>query len=376
MKYLFLIAAFNAFFFTALMFQKKPRALHDNILIMWLIYLGLFIGVYAFYSHDLFTRFHLLSATLISLLMLHGPFLYTYVLALVTDRDSLTSKSFLHLVPFVLFNLYVLGASANPDLSERLNLEKVFPGSNTPLLFSIFLVMTALSGTFYFLLTIRLFRRLDLNIFNNFSNPTDVDPLWIRRLVIVFGIVWTALITVTVIHHILGMFSMVFCTDGLFLSLSVFVITVGWFGLKQKVVFSSENFVVTAGAAIDQPRYSGSRLSARDAQAYADQISGYMTANRPYLNPDLSLPQLATDLNIPGHYLSQVINEQFGLNFHDYINGYRVEEFKKKVSSPGSDSFSLLGIAFECGFNSKSAFNRIFKQFTGMTPSQYKRTSG
>ena len=235
MRYAFLIAAFNAFFFTALLLQKKPRALHDNILIAWLIYLGLFIGVYAIYSHELFTRFLMLSISLVSLLLLHGPFLYTYVLTLVTGRTLPAGKDSIHLIPFVLFNTYVLAASFNPGLALKLNLENVTPGQQTPFLFSFFLVMTALSGTFYFLLTLRLFRNLDRNISNNFSNTEGVDPHWIRRLTIAFGVIWTVLITITVIHHILGLFSAGFCTDGLFLTLSVFVIQIGRASCRERV---------------------------------------------------------------------------------------------------------------------------------------------
>lgn len=374
MKFIFLIAAFNAFFFTVLLFQKKPRALHDNILIFWLTYLGAYIGVYAFYSHELFTHFQLLSISLISLLMLHGPFLYYYILTLVSDKNRISGKDLLHLIPFVLFNLYILISSFNPEISEKLNIEKVSPGDNPPLLFSFFLIMTAFSGTLYFLLTIRLFKKLDINIFNNFSNPVNIDLYWIRKLVLVFGIIWTALISVTVIHHIFHMFSMVFCTDGLFLSLSVFVILIGYFGLKQKVIFSSEDIIVLGKATRVQTKYSGSRLSDSEAKQYTEKLTDYMKSAKPYLNPDLSLPQLASELNISSHYLSQVINEQFNLNFFDFVNGYRVDAFKEKIIDPEFRNFSLLGIAFECGFNSKSAFNRIFKQSTGITPSQYKKS--
>jgi AraC-like DNA-binding protein len=169
------------------------------------------------------------------------------------------------------------------------------------------------------------------------------------------------------------MFSMVFCTDGLFLSLSVFVILIGYFGLKQKVIFSSENIVADEVTKI-QTKYSGSRLSDSEAKQYTEKLTDYMKSAKPYLNPDLSLPQLATELNISSHYLSQVINEQFNLNFFDFVNEYRVESFKEKIADSEFRKFSLLGIAFECGFNSKSAFNRIFKQTTGITPSQYKKT--
>ena len=373
MKFIFLIASFNAFFFTILLFQKKPRALHDKILIFWLLYLGLFIGVYAFYSHELFTRFQLLSISLISLLMLHGPFLYQYIKTLVSDEIGLIWKDLLHLVPFILFNLYILFSSLNPDISQRLNIDLVSPGAGTPVLFSSFLILTAFSGTLYFSLTIRLFKKLDINIFNNFSNSANIDLYWIRKLVLVFGIIWTALISITVIHHIFNMFSMVFCTDGLFVSLSAFVILIGYFGLKQKVIFSSENLTVAGEVPRNQTKYSGSRLTDAEAKQHVEKLTVYMKSAKPYLNPDLSLPQLASELNISGHHLSQVINEQLSLNFFYFVNGYRVEAFKEKIKDPQNRNYSLLGIAFECGFNSKSAFNRIFKQATGLTPSQYKK---
>lgn len=372
MKFIFIIAAFNALFFTVLLLQKKPRALHDNILIGWLIYLGLYIGVYALYSHDLFTHFHLLSISLLSLLMLFGPFLYGYLEALVTDKRRILLKDLLHLVPFVLFTLYILIASFSPNLSAKLNIEKISPEHNPPVLFIFFLIMTAISGTVYFLLTIKLFKKLDIQIFNNFSNAANIDLSWIRKLVLVFGIVWTALISVTVIHHVFQLFSMVFCTDGLFLSLSVFVILIGYFGLKQKIIYGNEEIVVPVEPGDTQTKYSRSKLSDSEEKQLADQLKKHIDSSKSYLNPDLTLSQLAAEIGISSHLLSQVINEQFNLNFFDFVNQYRVAEFKQRIVNPNYESYSLLGIAFDCGFNSKSSFNRVFKKSTNLTPSQYK----
>ena len=375
MKFIFLIAAFDAIFFSVLLLQKKPRALHDNILILWLLYLGLYIGIYSFYSHELFIHFHLLSISFLSLFLLHGPFLYYYILTLVSDKRQIYKKDLFHLVPFILFNLYILIASFSPDISEKLNIEKLSLHNDPPLLFLFFLILTAFSGTVYFLFTFKLFKRLDINIFNNFSNSADIDLDWLRKLVLLFGVIWTALISITVIHHVFHMFSMVFCTDGLFLSLSVFVILIGYFGLKQNVIFNNENVIVTDNLSRIQPKYSGSRLNESEEKQYAEKLISYMELLKPYLNTDLTLPQLAVELGISSHLLSQVINEHFKLNFFDFVNQYRVEAFKQRIVNPKYENFSLLGIAFECGFNSKSAFNRIFKKSTGLTPSQFKATA-
>src|SRR5690606_38677089 len=108
-------------------------------------------------------------------------------------------------------------------------------------------------------------------------------------------------------------------------------------------------------------KYAGSTLKETDAETYAEKLKIYMSEKKPYLNPDLTLPQLAGELNIPSHYLSEVINKNIGQNFFDFINRYRMEEVKTKIINPGYQKYSVLGIAFEAGFNSKSAFNRVFK---------------
>jgi AraC-like DNA-binding protein len=167
---------------------------------------------------------------------------------------------------------------------------------------------------------------------------------------------------------------MSFCTDGLFLSLSAFIILVGYYGLKQKEIFTrfpiEDNDFVT-----DQKRkYQNIHLSETEIANYTERIKVIMEQKRPYLNPELSLPELASLIDIPSYHLSRIINEKFECNFFDFINGYRMNEVKNKLTDPNFNNLSLLGIAFDCGFNSKSAFNRIFKKYTGLTPSEYQKT--
>jgi AraC-like DNA-binding protein len=82
---------------------------------------------------------------------------------------------------------------------------------------------------------------------------------------------------------------------------------------------------------------------------------------------------LAEETEIPAHYLSRIINEHHGQNFFDFINSFRIEEFKRRLADPHYKNFTLLAIAFDCGFNSKSAFNRFFKKVEGISPSEYKK---
>jgi AraC-like DNA-binding protein len=98
-----------------------------------------------------------------------------------------------------------------------------------------------------------------------------------------------------------------------------------------------------------------------------------MIVSKPYLNPKLTIHDLAHDIEVQPHQLSKIINKEFHSNFFEFVNSYRVEEFKKKVCSEEFKNLTILGIALECGFNSKSSFNRIFKESTGITPGDYLR---
>ena len=99
-----------------------------------------------------------------------------------------------------------------------------------------------------------------------------------------------------------------------------------------------------------------------------------MDNQKLYLDEKLTLPKLASELDILPNYLSQVINERYGKNFYDYINTFRVAEFQKIIQDPKKRHYTLLTLALECGFNSKSSFNKYFKKSTGQTPSEYLET--
>ncbi len=372
MRYIFLIAAFNAFFYTVLMIRKK-KALHDKILIGWLIYLGICTGGYALFSDILFNGYQILSAAFISLLLLHGPFLYLYISALINDRFRFKLISLYHFIPFLLFNLYLFISLFFTRASVHISLDHVETASNTPLLFNLFLILTVLSGPVYFVLTLNKFKELNINIFNNFSAPENVNPDWLKKLVYSFGTVWTLLMVAASLHHVFHFYTLEFCADSLFLALSVFVILIGYFGLKQKEIFIHYHDGSVDEISEPKAKYAGILLKEGEAEELADNIERFMEKEKPYLVSDLTLPDLANRLNVPPHHLSRVINETLGLNFFEFVNRYRIKEVKDKMMDPEFINFSLLGIAYESGFNTKSAFNRVFKKLTGMTPSAYKK---
>lgn len=101
----------------------------------------------------------------------------------------------------------------------------------------------------------------------------------------------------------------------------------------------------------------------------------HMSEEKPYLDDQLSLSQLASNLNITDHTLSKVINEGFSINFYELINRYRVQEFIEIASDPRNANKTFMGLAYAVGFNSKSTFNRSFKKEKGCTPREYFKQS-
>lgn len=112
-------------------------------------------------------------------------------------------------------------------------------------------------------------------------------------------------------------------------------------------------------------------LDEATAQAYTQALLAFIWKEKPYLNPNLSLRSLADQVEIHPNQVSWLLNEQIGKNFNEFINHYRVEHFKELIKDPANAHISLIGLAYESGFNSKTVFNTFFKKEVGMTPSEF-----
>jgi AraC-like DNA-binding protein len=163
-----------------------------------------------------------------------------------------------------------------------------------------------------------------------------------------------------------------------FIGLTLLTFLFGVFGFQQPSIF--EEVVRFHSGEEDEPeendlkKYQRSGLKQEDVADYVNKIRKYMVIEKPYLNRELTIYDLADQLKIPRHILSEVINEHMGKNFYHLINDYRVNEVKERMKSEDLQQLTILGIAFDSGFNSKSSFNTIFKEKTGTTPSEYLKT--
>lgn len=366
-----LIGASLAFFLAVLLLKKKGKVVQDYFISAWLAFLSLYVSVYSFFPANFFLNNPWVINLFISILFLNGPFLFGYIKALTSSDYKFGKDIIWHLLPFVIFNLYLIFFFQAEDILKNACSLHGSSKLELPLPYLIFLILIAFSVPSYIFWSIRLLRKHRKIISDNFSALEKRTLTWLRNLISILGVAWIVLVSIFFIHHVLLLFTDSFCINGLFLTLTAFIIMVGYFGLHQPAIFTSQNISIPIEVIKNEKPYSGSSLKDDDIQHYLAMLEEYMKMKKPYLNNQLTLYQLALEINILPHHLSRLINEYHKQNFFDFINQYRVNEFIHRMSDPQFRNYSFLAIAFDCGFNSKTTFNRCFKKITGSTPSNF-----
>ncbi len=236
----------------------------------------------------------------------------------------------------------------------------------------------AISGFVYCIWGLLLLNRHQKTIGNYFSFDEKINLKWVRYLVYSYFILFViaSFLVFGAIHFNLFKLEDAFALLGIVLSLML--ITCGFYGFRQTEVFSNVSLnknvqELDFDDAIEASSYTKSSLTAEKIASHSQRLTKHMLAEKPFFNENLALPILAKQLNLPQSQLSQIINQNFKMNFYDFVNQYRVEESKKRLASKDYDHLSVLGIAFDCGFKSKSSFNRYFKKYTGVSPSEFNK---
>lgn len=291
--------------------------------------------------------------------LLIAPLLWFYASELTGHSIRFSGKLFLHFLPFFLVILFSL--TFNSIESEAFT---AFIRQNQRLLNIFFWIMVVIQFSGYLYVIHKMLIAHQRLIQQEVSNTENVNISWVQFFLIVFLIInLFFLFSLFAVIHLHNDGWLQKTTAALF-SLSIFALS--FKGILQQEVFNTY---------IDQPssQTSNSQASAEPNKILIEKVVQYMIAKKPYLDAELTLSGLAKDLSMSRSQLSQLINDGIGENFYDFVNKYRVEEVKRLMTDPQISNYSLLGIALEAGFKSKSTFNLIFKRFTGLTPSEYKK---
>lgn len=300
------------------------------------------------------------------------PLMYFYIYASISHRAP--GKAWIHLLPLVFWLVYSIWYYVqpmelkqvhylnyhNPDLaielpdirynSDPLGLRK-YVNELVMVQFTTYLVVS--------IIFIRnTFKKLELSFFARRKKPIS----WLRNFVFLMFTILVCLVAVKSLFQAdIG--------DYLIASLIALVIYATSFNVIKASDFFQEN---VPDALHPKKKYEKSSLQEEEKETILHKLTQCMEAEKDYRNPLVSLPYISKKINTPVHHISQVINERMDKSFFEMIATYRIEEAKSLLKDPEQLQLTIEDLADEVGYNSKSAFNRSFKKFTGMTPSEFR----
>jgi len=374
LRSLILTGAINSLFFIVLLKNKPKNSDSDRILMVWMGIISLQLGFY----YDNLSINPICPAYLqllgFSLPLVNSPILYFYIRSLSIGAGFKWKNILIHLLPFLIFTC--IASFLYYAKAGDLYLKDGFPHFSSRLNSGIGYFLTALLAIipgYYTVLSFLLLLRHQKRLPDNYSYTEKINLNWLKWIVVSLLILFIGLflfIKYGVSYGVVG-YPDLFAVVGAILTIYVFFI--GFCGLHQDAVFNS---VVSLQEDINEDiiitNYKNSGLSDEKAEQIFMRLKLHMDKEKPFLKEDLSLAMLAGKLGITANQLSQVINQKSGSNFFNFINGYRVGTVKDKFKDPALAAYSILGIAYDSGFRSKSSFNKIFKKTTGQTPLQYR----
>lgn len=386
---LYLAGIAITFFLAILLAGKKNKSRADRILMIWLCTIALHLVQYYLFITGKLYEYPVLLGVHIPFPLLHGPLLYLYTSALTRQQPKNPVAWIMHFIPAIILYL-ALVPFFNLPAAERIMVYRN-QGAGYETLMQIALYAIIISGIGYVTASLLLLRRYRKSIKEEFSTIEKINLAWLRYLIYGTAVIWTAVLV--------GNDEWVFGT------VVLFVFFLGYFGIRQAGIFAltgpqhvasphlpaaelpklpntkiyqgssptPENISAQGETRSTEPKikYEKSGLGEEQAGRIYKDLVGCMENQKPFSDSELTLATLAKTLDVHPNHLSQVINTYEGKNFYDYINFHRVEEFKRLAPRPDNINYTLLSLAYECGFNSKTSFNRNFKKVTGVSPSEY-----
>jgi AraC-like DNA-binding protein len=368
MSFLYVGSGTLILFFILLLYSKREKNIADKILIVWFVLLLSVIGTIYVSYHET-EGWNWLIEFAESSTFLYGPILWWYTRALTRSEFRFQSGDLLHLIPSlisaVFLYYFLLSGQGDADITGRFRMGLMFAKMTILFIYSV--------------LSLQILRQHSRMIFNIFSDTERKELNWLKVLILgvlgIWGIAAVSLLLFMVWEIPIAQYGGFFTNT----AISVFIIVLGYFGFRQTTIFTPKHLLPASMESEDElvvlSVNQGNSIdpdSAVHERSY-QQLLSYFDSEQPYLDGNLTLYKLAQQVSMSPSFLSRIINRYAEKNFFDFINDYRVREVKRQLQQGADLRSTLLGLALDAGFNSKTAFNRAFKKSTGMTPSEYKR---
>lgn len=340
--------AIIALYISIFIITKKNKGSGDYILFIYFI-LNSLIFTLTFIAYN-YNEEDLLFF-IINIDMLGTPIWYLYIYKIAV-RDPLTKRRLIrHLLPYFITLLILITYAEVVGDSEFERLVEL-PFLKQPVILSIISLWELLVVPFYIVLSLKVLKKHKESIKDFYSYTKGVDLQWLLLFIALHFLGWLILY---------GLYWFNF-NNSLMIGISIngfLILYLGYFGIKHV----HRQFI--------PEKYTKSSIESSSIENYIEIVKRVLEQDKPYLDSKMNLVKLSELTDIPSHKLSQVLSQGFKMNFYDLINSYRVNEFKERAINPDNSNFTLLSIALDSGFNSKSSFNRIFKEKVKLTPREF-----
>ena len=361
-------------FILVLLIKVKKKVLPQKLLFLFFSFL-LLVAINAYAGFHNIRSLYLITVLFDDIVIVFvGPLLYVYIKSLLNNDKNFLKNSLAHFIPVLLnftiitfpyfLNNFYTGNSNYVDfLNENINLIRIFHNS--------YLI-------FYLLLSLKTFVKYQEVMKINFSNFTESEFLWIKKMLIGSLLVIGFDFLLILFEVVFPEYKLLNKIDLTVVAMIIFIMYLGYYGVNQSKVLLPSFLLKEDGEPIDiikeQKTASSINFTEEEIDILEKNLRNVFKDEKPYLDEDLTLNKLAGQIGTTDKKLSAFLNQHLQTTFYNLINKERVESVKEKLNSDEFDNLTLLGIAYESGFKSKTSFNRIFKKETGLSPSEYKKT--
>ncbi len=370
MEYTLIYGIFMSLLLTALLLTKRGRNDADTLLSIYLTVsaVSLTLAYLEILNRERGYNFPFLINSSVPFILLLGPALWLYVKRLITPDFRYKRVHLLLLVPFIFAFVLLFLYSYSADDTIKIASDRFESFLQEPL-FLIIASMIAISNIGYTSWGLSLIATHRKRIKSYFSQTENIDLRWLKFLLIWALICYSCISVLYIIDSFANIFSYNTLQAIGYTIASVFVIILGFYGLRQGELFVGP----TKEYIINRPQEIGENPEpiVKEEEEFINRLLSFMKESKPYLNPEITLGVLSSQMKVSADYLSRIINSRLNMNFFDFIAHFRVEEFKLLCKDPSKRNYTLISLAYDCGFNSKATFNRVFKKSTGLTPSEY-----
>jgi AraC-like DNA-binding protein len=306
--------------------------------------------------------------------LLVGPSLYFYIQILLKKNFKITAKSAVHAIPFFLWFVIVLIEPENlhpqfiPGESSGIFLWQT---DNPILRMSFFWDLSSnlsrLSYCAFILFRIQGHSRQLPDLVSNTNRNNTLS--WLAYLILFYTGLYLLTSLITLLFPSDLLFSRIFASIGRNLPPVLFVFLFSLFSADQPIL--SENAGIEEKPDGADKKYEKSGIGDKEIKVLYSRLVNYLEQSKAYLDPELTLDLLSEQMGETRHRISEVINRESGKKFYTFINTFRIKEFLQAVETNRYPDYTILAVAFECGFRSSSAFYTLFKAEYGMTPRRY-----